>query len=277
MPGRGYAVDLQQGGTALGAGFLLTRCFVVTANHCLRYLSPTDERVTVELEGGHHVEGRVLRRAEEADLALIEILQPGIVPIAPPKADLARQGDLWRGLHRPSFDDPHLGGRVDNGTMDYACEGGGCIEVIQLLAAQGLGDYSGYSGGPVERVTPGQEEAVLGVLVEQYPDRQGGERSTNVLFAATIREVMARFEYFQTGHLLKVLDSNAEAPAAVSEIPEDRSLGAALKKGEALLAALKEWSSQDLLDPTHLLTLQAQVARGVIDMALGGSGDDLTD
>ncbi|WP_405910194.1 serine protease [Streptomyces sp. NBC_00828] len=227
--------------------------------------------MTVELEGGCIVDGQVRQRVEEADLALVEILNPSAVPLPPPKADLARRGDHWRGLHRPSLDDPHLGGKVNADVVDYACEGGGRIEAIQLIAEQALGDYSGYSGGPVERVTPDQELAVLGILIEQYPDRRDGSRSANILFAATIREVIGRFDYFQTGHLLRVLDAGS-ADQAISPTPfEGSDVGATLAKGEAVLAALKEWSSKDLIDPTQLTSLQAHVAKSIVNIALGGN------
>lgn len=282
MPGKDYAVELHQGNTALGAGFLLTRCFVVTADHCLSSLSPHDDRVSVELEGGHVVEGQVRQRVTEADLALVEILDPSTLPLHPPKADLARLGDDWRGLHRPSLDDPHLGGKVDAHAVDYACENGGRIEAIQLIAEQSLGDYSGYSGGPVERTTPDRDPAVLGILIEQYPDRQDGRRSANVLFAATIREVIERFAHLQTSHLLSVLDANPNSPHRPARSMERQStechsgdFGDTLAKGEALLAALKEWSSKELLDPAQLTGLQTHVAKRVIDITLRGEGDAL--
>ncbi|MGA4837423.1 trypsin-like serine protease [Streptomyces sp. G45] len=273
MPGKDYAVDLCQGDLALGAGFLLTRCFVVTADHCLKSLAPHDDRVSVEVEGGLVVEGRVRQRVPEADLALVEVCDPSALPLRLPQADLARRGDDWRGLHRPSLDDPHLGGTVDAHTVDYACEGGGRIEALQLIADQALGDYSGYSGGPVERVTPDRELAVLGILVEQYPDRQDDRRSANVLFAATIREVIDRFAHLQTGNLLKVLDQDPPPRPAAPAESQSRDIGETLAKGEALLTALKEWSSQELLDPAQLTHLQAHVAKSVIDITLRGEGD----
>ncbi|MFF7730097.1 serine protease [Streptomyces sp. NPDC008001] len=297
MPGSGYAVDLYEADRSLGAGLLLTRCFVLTANHCLRYLRGDEERISVHLGDGTAVGGRVCRRVEEADLALIEVLEPELVPPALPVGDLPRRGDRWRGLHRPSLSDPHLSGHVDEHSVDYTCVGGGRIQAIQLLAEQTLGDYSGYSGGPVEREsTHTCEPALLGVLIEQYPDRQAPERAANVLFAVPLREVMSRFPHFRTGHLLRALEppaSTAErtgrqeeqsatrgvvAPPAVgvpvgalSEAPSAPvSVDAAVAKGEALLSALKEWSERGLIDPAQVAGLQVHVAKNVIDLALGG-------
>ncbi|MGK5547379.1 S1 family peptidase [Streptomyces sp. URMC 127] len=299
MPGSGYAVDLFQADRSLGAGLLLTRCFVLTANHCLRYLRGDEERVSVHLGDGTAVGGRVCRRVEEADLALIEVLEPELVPPALPVGDLPRRGDRWRGLHRPSLSDPHLSGHVDEHSVDYTCVGGGRIQAIQLLAEQTLGDYSGYSGGPVEREsTFAYEPALLGVLIEQYPDRQAPERAANVLFAVPLREVMNRFPHFRTDHLLRALEppaSRAEgagreeeqsatrgvvaappvavpvAGAPASEAaPAPVSVDAAVAKGEALLSALKEWSERGLIDPGQVAGLQVHVAKNVIDLALGG-------
>ncbi|MGP4005204.1 tetratricopeptide repeat protein [Streptomyces sp. 4N124] len=44
MPGTDYAVDLSQGTTPLGAGFLLAPCYVLTAHHCLNDMAPGDDR-----------------------------------------------------------------------------------------------------------------------------------------------------------------------------------------------------------------------------------------
>ncbi|MEV5380397.1 serine protease [Streptomyces nondiastaticus] len=303
MPGSGYAVDLYQAGRSLGAGLLLTRCFVLTANHCLRYLSGDEERVSVRLGDGTAVGGRVCRRVEEADLALIEVLEPELVPLALPVGDLPRRGDRWRGLHRPSLSDPHLGGHVDADAVDYTCVGGGRIQAMQLVAEQALGDYSGYSGGPVEReCTRTYEPALLGVLIEQYPDRQAPERAANVLFAVPLREVMNRFPHFRTDHLLRALEPPAStrertgreeeqsatrgvvaAPPVVVPPPADEapapevpsapvSVDTAVAKGEALLSALKEWSERGLIDPAQIAGLQVHVAKNVIDLALGGEG-----
>ncbi|MCQ8772233.1 serine protease [Streptomyces telluris] len=299
MPGSGYAVDLYQADRPLGAGLLLTRCFVLTADHCLRYLAGDEELVSVHLGDGTAVGGRVCRRVEEADLALIEVLEPELVPLTLPVGDLPRRGDRWRGLHRPSLSDPHLGGRVDADAVDYTCVGGGRVQAMQLVAEQALGDYSGYSGGPVERVTTAERgAALLGVLIEQYPDRQAPDRAANVLFAVPLREVMSRFPHFRTDHLLRALEppaSTAEpagrheeqsatrgaavpppaaAPVPVDDPPGDNSaplsVDMAVAKGEALLSALKEWSERGLIDPGQVAGLQVHIAKNVVDLALGG-------
>ncbi|MEV1080053.1 serine protease [Streptomyces sp. NPDC050211] len=303
MPGTDYAVDLSQGATPLGAGFLLAPCYVLTAHHCLTDMAPGDDRLSVSFGDGRTVDGRVCQRVAEADLALVEVLEPDRVPPTVPFPDLPRPGDQWHGPHRPSHTDPYLNGRVDQASVPYDCEGGGRIEAIQLLAEQVLGNYAGYSGGPVERATPEEELAVLGILVEQYPDRAHPGRNANVLFAATIREALTRFAHFRTAHLLRVLEAredtvdgqdpvvtkaghsiavmsasaapvpspgSAPAPSATLTDRAQNPVDTALATGQTLLAAIKEWSAQDLIDPSQVCDLQVHVAKSVIELALRG-------
>ncbi|MET7490241.1 trypsin-like peptidase domain-containing protein [Streptomyces sp. NPDC005538] len=270
MPGRDYAVDLRQGDMYLGAGFLLTRCYVLTADHCLRRLTDHDDRVSVCFESGATLEGCVRRRVADADLAIVEILHPQDVPFTLPNADHARRGDRWRGLHRPLLSDPDLGGLVDAYAVKYHCEGGDFIEAIQLAVEQTLGDYSGYSGGPVEKATPGSDGAVIGILIEQYPDRQDARRSANVLFAATIHEALSRFEYFSTGHLHRVLKDPSTAPPGTSAQGVDSDPDAVMDRTETVLVRLKEWSDRGLLDPAQVVSLAMQAGRAMIDGTLGG-------
>ncbi|WP_030599117.1 S1 family peptidase [Streptomyces fulvoviolaceus] len=290
-----YAVDLRQGGTALGAGFLIAPCYVLTAEHCLRAMTAGDDHVLVLFDNELTVEGRVCQRDGSADLALVQLLEPELVPPTVPFPDLAKPGDLWHGLYRPSHNDPRLSGHVNLPSMWYDTEGGGRIEAVQLLTEQELGDYSGYSGSPVERTTPDRELAVLGMLIEQYPDRADPSRSANVLFAATIREVLVRFAQFRTEHLLRVLEGREEivpggGTVAATELHAGRAaaVGVAgralpvltatdsartgvevfLATGDALLARLNAWSAQDLIDPSQLSELQVHVAKSVIELAL---------
>ncbi|MGW7387099.1 serine protease [Streptomyces sp. NPDC054794] len=269
MPGRDYAVDIRQGDVYLGAGFLLTRCYVLTANHCLSALSRQDDQVTVCFESGSSLEGCVRRRVAEADLAIVEILRPQDVPFGLPNADHARRGDRWRGLHRPTTSDPDLGGLVDAYGVKYHCEGGEIVEAVQLLVEQTLGDYAGYSGGPVEKTTPGSDGAVIGILIEQYLDRQDARRSANVLFAATIHEAMSRFEYFRTGHLRRVLEGRPEQQT-VGACGTDVSMDVEMDRTETLLIRLKEWSDRGLLDPAQVVSLAGRAVKALIGRTMGG-------
>jgi hypothetical protein len=127
VTGTGHWVDLYQAEQRLGGGFRLTRRFVLTALHCLRGLSP-DEHVGIQLADGARVEGRVCRQDKEADLALVEIGAGHQVTLPIPAADVARDGDRWRGPYRPAAHDVHLSGRVSAGAAQHLCVGGATIE-----------------------------------------------------------------------------------------------------------------------------------------------------
>jgi S1-C subfamily serine protease len=106
-----YWVNISRAGTRLGAGFLLTGCYVLTAHHCLWGAAPEAEEVEIEFEDGEVLPGRVLRRSPEADLALIDIPKSGIGPIMP-RADRASAGEAWRSPYRPSLSHALLSGTI---------------------------------------------------------------------------------------------------------------------------------------------------------------------
>jgi len=207
-----YWVSISWQGKRLGAGFLLTRHHVLTASHCLRGLRADDEDLELSFANGKVILGRVGERSARADLALIDILEPRENTIILPMADRASRGDAWSAPYRPDTSDPYLSGNVLSGAMAYRCEAGDEIEALQLSCSQHLGDYSGYSGGPVERYDTAGESALLGVLLEQYPDRQAAERASDVLFAATIAEALRCFDHLGVGHLMKVMPTDDVAP-----------------------------------------------------------------
>jgi hypothetical protein len=266
VTGAGYWVDLYQARQRLGGGFLLTRRFVLTALHCLRGLAP-EECVDIRLADGRGVGGRVCRQDEEADLALVEIAADHHVDLPIPAADVAQDGDRWRGPYRPAADEVHLSGRIDR-TAPHLCAGGATIEALQLTADQQLGDYSGYSGGPVEGVPPGDDRqpAVVGILIEQTPDRSDGSRATNVLIAATLGEAMRRFDHLDVAHLVDVLRPAGSRAAAGGPRPP-RFSGT-----EALLRQLDDWAERRILDPAQLAELKFLTVQKLIDKELGGGG-----
>jgi S1-C subfamily serine protease len=88
----GYWVNISRGGTRLGAGFLLTGCYVLTAHHCLGDASRENEEVDIEFESGEVLAGRVHRRSHGADLALIDVPKSSSGPITP-RADRASVGE----------------------------------------------------------------------------------------------------------------------------------------------------------------------------------------
>ena len=270
MTGTGYWVDLYQAEQRLGGGFLLTRRFVLTALHCLRGLS-LDEHVGIQLADGARVEGRVCRQDKEADLALVEIGAGHQVRLPIPAADVARDGDRWRGPYRPAAHDVHLSGRVSAGAAQHLCVGGATIEALQLTADQHLGDYSGYSGGPVEGVGDdgSREPVVVGILIEQAPDRAAEARAANVLFAATIREAMRRFDHLDVVHLIDVL--RPPGPERGHAVEESRT-SERFAGTEALLLQLDAWAQRNLIDPSQIAELKFMAVKALIDGEGNGGG-----
>lgn len=271
----GYWVDLSQSQRRLGAGFLLTRRYVLTALHCLRGLDPLDDQVDIGLPDERRVRGHVCRRAKDADLALIEIAEAHEVALPVPAAGIAQRGDRWWGPYRPAPGDARLSGSVDYPGARHTCEGGGVIEALQLTADQHLGDYSGYSGGPVEGSADGREPAVLGILLEQVLERHSGDdRAANVLMAATIAEALSRFDQFDVSHLIDVIRPPADSAAVLSPRNTHADTAERIAKVESLLIALQKWSERGLIDAGQAAELRLRAAERVIDGELGGGGDD---
>ena len=269
----GYWIEIFRQGTRLGGGFLLNQHHALTALHCVRNAEP-GENVELSLATGEKIPGRVCEHARGADLALIDLLKPRETAFITPSADRAERGDKWSAPYRPSTSDPLLGGDVLAGQIKYRCEAGLEIEALQLGCSEQLGDYSGYSGGPVERQVPGQKPSLLGILVEQFPDRQAPGRASEVLFAATIGEALRRFNCLGVGHLMNVLDTHEKTPwrCPPADEPQPPAAPASGSMVESRIAAansimetIREWARNGVLDPAEVSVLGLRVASRLVD------------
>lgn len=273
-----YWVDIMQGDRLLGAGFMLTSCYALTALHCLGDLDPGNDTIDILIGGKEKVSGRLHRRSQEADLALIDIPESGAIQLVIPDPDRAVQGEKWRNPYRPDTSYAEMSGNIDAFPIKYRCEGGDEIEAIQLNCEQSVGDYSGYSGSPVERKDSDKNQFLLGLLIEQYweqdPGRGTSQRAANVLFAVTIAEVHQRFDCLQTGHLAKALPSADEisafaGKAEITAAPAESSISMA----KAKLVAIKEWAEGGLLDGVDIAALAEVKLRVVQSIVEPGPGE----
>jgi hypothetical protein len=271
MDGSGYWVNISRAGTRLGAGFLLTGTYVLTAHHCLESAVPGGEDVEVEFESGEVLPGRVHRRSPGADLALIDLPTHGKGPVIP-RPDRANVGDEWRNPYRPSLGHALLTGMIRAVPVSYQCAAGEIIEAMQLECIEDLGDYAGYSGSPIEGGGPDGEIKLFGVLIEQYPDHYpantASRPASRVLFAVTLSEVMRRFDCFDMGRLAHLLPSSSGGHVPVpgagdGKPPVGRSgqndVESHIAVADAKIEALHAWQKRGLLSEERITALKVRV------------------
>jgi hypothetical protein len=239
----------------------------MTAWHCLRDADLDSPELELRLANGEVIPGRVGEHSPRADLALIELLTPRALPLIPPRADLASQGDSWIGPYRPSASDPYLSGEVVSGSVAYECAAGDEIDALQLSCVQHLGDYSGYSGGPVERRTDGRETALLGVLLEQSLDRRDAGRAADELWAATIAEAVRYFSHFDVGHLMKVLPGAGEMTAPEPVDPGQHTASPRISSVRAIIDLLVEQAACGVLVAADVRMLAVRALTRLADDA----------
>ncbi|MEU5599723.1 serine protease [Streptomyces sp. NPDC020298] len=282
-----YWVRIRENGRHLGAGFFVTRVFVLTAMHCLRQVSSEDARLEVELADGQVMSGRLCDSVKEVDLALIAIegAHAFDLPLAPP-TDWPRPQVRWSGTYCPPGENTQLSGRVTHAPIDYRSAEGGEFKGIQLTVDQLLGDYSGYSGSPVDTdpVKAGrsdpferEERPVVGILMEQQFSREDPTTGSNVLVAASVRHAMDLFPHFSIDWLRnggRAPEPQRAASQESSEAAEEAAAQRATREADVVLRSLRRWEEAGLITSAEAQEQRRRTLRQLGDGALGGDGDD---
>lgn len=272
MSAQQYWVRIREGDQCLGAGFLITRAFVLTALHCLRRRSPGNARFVIELPDGRRLPGQLCEEIKDADLALIAVegAEAHGLPAASP-TDWPRPEADWRGTYCPPDEDTRLSGRVTHEPVDYRTGATGAgFKAVQLTVEQRLGTYAGYSGSPVDTapgtrtghntrnapdapdVHAGQaQRPVVGILMEERLDRTDASKVSNVLIAASVLHAMDRFTRFDVDHLRRQVSvpgprrDDQEVPRQPEEEVERTAQD--LTSTELHLRQLQKWEEDGLL------------------------------
>jgi hypothetical protein len=182
---------IQAGRRDLGSGFALAPRLVVTAHHVVRGRSA--EQLSFAPVTGDPVRVGTVSADERTDIAVLELVEDALVTLAVGQAF----GDAaWTVGSRPQGNDPRLSGTVTDVRRVIVNSRGHQVVVLQLHVHEALGDYSGYSGSPVQLRPTG---AVVGVLVEQVhlrlrPGPSGDRTASSVLYAVPIDHVLEKVD-----------------------------------------------------------------------------------
>ncbi|MHA5053283.1 S1 family peptidase [Streptomyces sp. SD15] len=273
MTERHYWVRIRKGGRPLGAGFLLTQEFVLTAMHCVRELSSDDCRAELELPDGRLIPGRLCDSVKGADLALIAVddARSHELPLAP-KTDWPRPNTRWRVTYCPPGESTQLSGYVTHEPVDYPSLAGGGFKGVQLTVEQELGTYAGYSGSPVDT---DPKRPVVGILMEEQRSREDPNRGSNVLFAASVQHAMDQFPQFRV-HRLRDWILAAEPPSSGSASDDSDTAPDWIPAHEAdvLLKRLKQWEEGGYITAAEAAEQRRRTLQRLGDLALGGDLDE---
>ena len=268
---------LDEAETVSGAGFFVHQSYILTPLHCLPLSARAAKaEVTVRLHTSEVIVCSVLDTVDEIDLALVEVSSPGATPSRFLQTDHCLEDDGWKAPYRPDQNRPVLAGKVMDGSLEYVCEAGGRFSAIQLHSLIDIGDYRGYSGGPVEVRSPERAPRLVGMMLEQYWKSTKPKTAANVVFAATIGEALKRFAPFQLDHLQQVLfgndgyeagrDGNASRGVAVP--PQVARLEEDMRTADRLLLYLQSRSADGLIEDNVRGPAEAMVLQRIIDRNL---------
>jgi hypothetical protein len=261
-----YWVRIRESGTPLGAGFLVTRVYVLTVLHCLRPMSSEDASLELELPDGRILKGRLCDSVDEVDLALIAIEGARVhqLPPAPP-TDWPRPRVRWRGSYCPPGEHMQLSGIVTHAPIPYRSIEQGEFTGLQLTAEQDVDDFSGYSGSPVDTdpFEEDEERPVVGILMEQLTSREDPARGSNVLIAASIRHAMELFPHFGVDHLRN--GGHTSPPRAAGRKVQQRV--------EDVLTSLRQWEEAGLITAEDAQQQRRRTLTQFGNSALGGDPD----
>jgi hypothetical protein len=288
-------VHIFQHGVRRGGGVLLTARLVVTAAHCVHHVEVREASsgLRVSVADRESVDAKLVDLVEDCDLALLELSQPLGNTLELPRVSRGNKGDVWFAPCRPSPSDPELDGKV-NGSLLYECQAGATIWAVQLTTDSNLGNYQGYSGGPVF-LWPTGDRRLLGVLIEQHPDHIDPQRATNTLFAAAMEEALDQFPTLQNAYLLRWLVGRDEGmPTRGSGDTDPKSIlassmdSAVLAESHGPQIAPLSASHDELIskiivrfllgqhgvDPAFKILYQARVSESVIEFGRDADGSD---
>jgi len=220
-------------------------------------VSNSPSRVKLVSESGTELLATVSET--DGDLALLEIAAFRNHDIVAPQIhrEPVIKESSWEAPYRPSAQHPTLTGVVGNPDLKFLCSDGSIISAIQLTVSEEIGDHSGYSGGPVlRRASCDDPTAILGVLIEQFPDRENQNRAANVLFAARIVHAFLHFAAFDFADKLGV---SRVSPPKSEVIRSCQDVCSRLDEADEILGRAKLWAEKSYVDDYDYKIIKARV------------------